>query len=343
MHTGRLSFSYAQKFGFVALLALWLVASGSHPARAAGEEACPDIARAEAGVAAEQYLLGRAFDNGACGVKPGKIEAESWYRRAAGQGHMLAQYELGETWFTGDGVPPDYRKAKDWYLKAAHQGHGPSQLRLGFLFAEKHFTGQTDYAEAEKWFTKAAAQNAGDAQFRLGNFYLNFMRPPDLQRGEEWLRRAAGNGHRVAMFDLGRLLLDSADETRKAEGLDWLAKAGNSGVLQAQVFLSDLYTRGSRVPKDERAALDWTLKVIDTHHAAPAFFLNRAADAYFDGRGAAQDYTAARRYYERAAQRHDRHALLRLARIYQEGLGVPKDAAKAKAYADRARPPAQTP
>jgi TPR repeat protein len=76
-------------------------------------------------------------------------------------------------------------------LKAAKQGHGPSQLRLGFLYAEKHFTGEVNYAEAEKWFYLAAKQDADDARFRLGNFYINTKRPPNM----EWALAGCATRH----------------------------------------------------------------------------------------------------------------------------------------------------
>ena len=122
---------------------------------------CPDIPTAESGSMVDAYYLGKAYDEGYCNLPQSKDEAEHWYRLAAGQGHMLAQYEMGETYFTGDGFALDYPEAKKWYGKAAGQGHGLSQLRMGFLNAENHFKPlQTDYAEAEKWFLKAAEQNA---------------------------------------------------------------------------------------------------------------------------------------------------------------------------------------
>src|SRR5690606_28220780 len=101
------------------------------------------------------YQSARALDDGLCGQTQDKGEALARYRKAAKEGHMLAQYEMGETFFAGDGAPTDYVLAKNWYLKAAEQGHGPSQLRLGFLTAEKHFPGVTaDLAQAETWFKK---------------------------------------------------------------------------------------------------------------------------------------------------------------------------------------------
>lgn len=288
---------------------------------------CPVIDLAKTGSMLDEYYLARAYDKGYCGIIKNKKSAEAWYLKAAKQGHTLAQYQLGEMYFTGEGAAADYPEAKRWYLAAARQGHGLSQLRLGFLYAEGHFKGlQTDYAEAEKWFLKAAENNAGDARFRLGNFYHNYKRPPDLKNALLWLRRAAEGGHRVAMFDLARLL------TNKAEALVWMKKAAELDVLQAQIALRSIYALGDGVPKDPAQSFFWTLKIAGRPNANP-FWLNKAGDVFFDGwGGVSKDYPQAIRFYERAAAKKDPHALARLGRIYTEGLGVAADPVKGAEY-----------
>lgn len=300
---------------------------------------CPNIASAEAGDAPDQYYMGKAYDEGYCGVAVDKKEAEHWYRLAAEQSHMLAAYELGETWFAGDGFDPDYPEAKKWFLKAAEKGHGLSQLRMGFLSAESHFTGLTpDYAEAEKWFLKAALQNAGDAQFRLGNFYNNYKEPRDYGKGFIWLKRAADGGHRVAMYDLSRMFREGRGVAKNMEYcLQWMKKAADLDLLSAQMNLSEMYASGKEVPKDPVESLKWTLKIA-FKPTASIFWLNKAGDIFFEGwEGMPKNYPTARKFYERAALKNDRHALERLSTIYAQGLGVAKDEAKAAEYTKKAK------
>ena len=61
------------------------------------------------------------------GVPRDYQEAMSWYRKAAEQGHVSAQFSLGFRYATGWGVPRDYREAMSWYRKAAEQGHVSAQ------------------------------------------------------------------------------------------------------------------------------------------------------------------------------------------------------------------------
>ena len=61
------------------------------------------------------------YDNGQ-GVPQDYAEAVKWYRLAAEQGDVAAQYNLGIMYDNGDGVPQDYKEAVKWYRLAAEQG-----------------------------------------------------------------------------------------------------------------------------------------------------------------------------------------------------------------------------
>lgn len=57
-------------------------------------------------------------------------EAVKWWRKAAEQGDIEAQYNLGESYEYGEGVMKDYEEAVKWYLKAAKQGDEDAQQKL---------------------------------------------------------------------------------------------------------------------------------------------------------------------------------------------------------------------
>ena len=86
-------------------------------------------ARAEAGVAEDQYLLGVRYRNGR-GVPENDAEAVRWYRLAADQGYASAQVNLGFMYRNGDGVPEDYVQAHMWFNLAAAQSSGGGRDRL---------------------------------------------------------------------------------------------------------------------------------------------------------------------------------------------------------------------
>ena len=64
------------------------------------------------------------------GVTQSYTEAVKWYRKAADQGNMYAQYNLGLCYEYGTGVTQSRTEAVKWYQKAARQGQSEAQNRL---------------------------------------------------------------------------------------------------------------------------------------------------------------------------------------------------------------------
>ena len=69
------------------------------------------------------------YENGR-GVPQDNEKAIAWYRKAAEQGHAIAQCNVGWMYENGRGVPRDYEKAIAWYRKAAEQGNERAQENL---------------------------------------------------------------------------------------------------------------------------------------------------------------------------------------------------------------------
>ncbi len=62
------------------------------------------------------------YDDGR-GVSQDAAKAVRWYRRAAAQGHAIAQYVLGLRYHAGEGIPRDHVRAHMWFnLAAATRG-----------------------------------------------------------------------------------------------------------------------------------------------------------------------------------------------------------------------------
>ncbi|MBF1383121.1 tetratricopeptide repeat protein [Porphyromonas sp.] len=56
------------------------------------------------------------------GVPQDYVEAVHWYRLAADQGDVDAQFNLGYFMYKGLGVKPDHKEALVWLRKASAQG-----------------------------------------------------------------------------------------------------------------------------------------------------------------------------------------------------------------------------
>ena len=81
--------------------------------------------------------------------------AIDWYRKAAGQGVVKAQYNLGEIYSKGVGVPKDDQQAYFWWLLASAHGFAQAvekrdlvELRLP---PEQRASAQ---AQARNWIPK---------------------------------------------------------------------------------------------------------------------------------------------------------------------------------------------
>ncbi|MFM5812204.1 tetratricopeptide repeat protein [Aeromonas veronii] len=116
-------------------------------------------------------------------------------RKAAEQGNIEAQYNLGGRYRTGLGVTQDITKAVVWYRKAGEQGHAIAQFNLGFMYR----TGQgveQDMAQAVVWYRKAAENWVAGAQYNLGLMYHAGMGVElDDKLAYVWCSVAATNGH----------------------------------------------------------------------------------------------------------------------------------------------------
>ncbi len=149
--------------------------------------------RAEQGDAFFQHLLGSNYEIGREAVPRDYQEAVRWYRAAAEQGYMLAQFDLGQMYDEGQGVPQNYKEAVRWYRAAAEQGFMLAQFNLGQMYDEGQGVPQ-NYKEAVRWHQAAAEQRHPPSQNNLGNYYLRGQGvPQDYIQAHMWYNLAASD------------------------------------------------------------------------------------------------------------------------------------------------------
>jgi uncharacterized protein len=96
------------------------------------------------------------------GVSQDYATGMSWWRNAAEQGHVKAQFDLGILYENGQSAPRDYAAARSWYSRAAEQGDAAAQVNLGNMYGRGRSVPQ-DYVTAHMWFNLAAASGDKDA------------------------------------------------------------------------------------------------------------------------------------------------------------------------------------
>jgi len=202
---------------------------------------------AEKGDAEAQFQLARLYNSYSPGTdrKERKTEALSWFRKAAEQGHVEAQYWTGLYYRSGlEVVAKDKAEADVWFSKAAAQGHTKAMMYLG-RYREAADLGdpraqyqlgdqslEKDPAEAMSWYLKA------------------FTKADSLDGGGSTAGEAA---YQIAkMYEEGKGVTQN-DET----ALSWLFKAAEKGDTEAPWDIARRYAKGIGVPKDTAVAAEW--------------------------------------------------------------------------------------
>jgi TPR repeat protein len=159
---------------------------------------------AEQGNAAAQNELGRRLGTFARDRFHGKppprgweerdpvyVEATQWLMKAANQGYLPAELELGFSYALGDGVEKDDGEAIRWWREAAEHGDSEAAVNLGDSYYYGHHVGENP-VEGVKWWRKAAEEGNFLGLTGLGHAYQDGKGvPQDFTAAYAWFSLAA--------------------------------------------------------------------------------------------------------------------------------------------------------
>ncbi len=117
------------------------------------------------------------------GVEKNSQTAVKWYTKAAEQGDVASQYNLGVMYAKGQGVEQSYQNAMKWYLKAAKKGDVKAQYNLGVMNYMGQGVKQNTMA-AYLWWKLASLKGLQAASNRLSQLKKE-MTPEQLIRAKE--------------------------------------------------------------------------------------------------------------------------------------------------------------
>jgi TPR repeat protein len=202
------------------------------------KDAFNDCNRKAADDANASYHKGHSYLNGQ-GVKQDSKKAVLWFRKAAEQGHSMAQSNLGVMYCQGLGVQQNYQQAMQWYLKAAEQCNANAQACLGRMYIEGNGV-QQDYYQAEQWFRMATEQGNAIGQYYLGIMYIEGLGvQQDYYQAEQWFRKAAEQGYERAQCNLGSMYAKGLGvQQDNQQAMRWLRKAAAQGHVEAKIALT---------------------------------------------------------------------------------------------------------
>ncbi|UDQ96870.1 tetratricopeptide repeat protein [Lentisphaerota bacterium WC36G] len=116
-----------------------------------------------------QYNVGHCFYNGE-GVSQNLVKAFEYYKKAADNGDALAQYNTGLCYYKGEGVEKNEGKVFEYHKKAAEQGHVMALNSVGYYY-EKGIGTDFNHQKAFEYFKKAADSDHEIARFNLACCY----------------------------------------------------------------------------------------------------------------------------------------------------------------------------
>ena len=185
--------------------------------------------------------------------------ALTWYRRAAQQGDVHAQFRLGFLYAYGRGVERDDVEAAGWYARAAERGNEAARAALEQLRAEGRVAGPTAGSREVLQLRGAAERGAALAQYQLGLRYANGEGVPrDPDEAARWYRKAAEQGLAPAQYQLALRYANGDGVTKDfEEAAKWYRRAADQGVPFAQFNLGVRYANGQGVERDPQLAYLW--------------------------------------------------------------------------------------
>lgn len=173
------------------------------------------ILKAVKGDAEAQFKLACYYFWGKAGIPKDQSQAVYWFRKAAEQGHNIAQFNLGSCYKNGDGVIKDQSQAVYWYHEAAKHGLIEALNKLGYCYLIGDGTPK-DYFQAVRYFREAAEQGMKDAQHNLGHCYENgYGVSKDLDKAVYWYRKAAEQGLKEAQNKLDKIVSSVPKDIKK--------------------------------------------------------------------------------------------------------------------------------
>ena len=95
---------------------------------------------------------------------------KNYYKKAADEGNVNAQYYIGKLYYKGEVIEKDYKKAFEYLKKAADDGNVNAQYYIGTLYYKGKGI-EKDYEKAFEYLKKAADKGHIDAQYNLGFCY----------------------------------------------------------------------------------------------------------------------------------------------------------------------------
>lgn len=233
-----------------------------------------------------------------------------------------------------DGYNKISSEGYSWFLKASEQGHVMAQYQLGNIY-EYGSIGFVDTNEAYRYYKLAADGNNPNAYFKLGIAYKNGITvEKDTVQAFKMYNKAYELGNNKAGYVVAlRYWRGDGVEKNKQKSLGMLEELDKKNFGPAQRKLGIIYKYGFDVQKDVGKAIDYFNKAIKNHDIESYAYLG---DIFWHD-GIHCDYNKAFRYYSEGADHNDKKSMIGLRNLYLVGNGVERDLDMARFWHEKAQ------
>lgn len=279
-----------------------------------------NLNRAQEGDPEAQYQVYQAYEKG-IGVEENEALANEWLKKAADNGHNVAQALMGFHYLINDNNP----MAVVYWEKASAGGHLKAMHDLAELYLDGAIGVPMNKSRAIQLLRESAEKGFEESQGTLGICYAtgNGVTKNEYE-AFAWFEKAAAQGNVYAQKNLGVCLRNGtgciADKRRAAE---WFDKAAEQGNTQAQVCLADMLAEGEGIPTNYRKAEELYQKVLASQN-----------EEYYDGAlfslallyaTKTNDHYKAFPLWRESAERGNDTAMYNLGLCYHNSWGTVKD------------------
>ncbi len=235
--------------------------------------------------------------------------------REASSGSSAAQHELGYRYLLGRGIAADTAKGAEWILKAADRGMALAEYNAGILYTHALGVPWNPF-EAFRWFRAAAEKDQPAALYIYGLLHTDgLLIRPNWPRAWTLVAEAAAKGYEPArdmLAEFHRLGIDTMRTNARAAadtspGLLYLQFGPTTNAKVSDTTLARELAREVPSVRDDAASPNQSSSVTTELN-----WLNQQAD-----RGIPEAHVV-------------------LGRIFEKGIGVPRDPVRAAVHYQRA-------
>lgn len=275
-------------------------------------------------------------------------------------------YELGRRYWKSNGEGDAHEQAARWFARAAEADYIPALKDLAFCYLVGVGVPQDD-AMAYASYERAARLGDAEAEDFVGFCHeYGIGVPMDRERAVVSYSRAAEAGNPASQFGMAfRYMHGWGVQKDEQKALELYSAAANTGYYRAMNALAKCYEQGIGVPKDGAKAWNWYKKSYETNGIGSQDFTAKhwlenhnpdgspkmseeekkilAKAAAGDGRAlgrlgfdaihkdspSEEELRRGVEWLQKAVEAGNESSFGWLAHCYQNGLGVPRDLAKA--------------